>query len=279
MKLKFPLFQAALSLALVLSFSQNSIGNNNKETLAKIGSKTLTLEEFNRKFNEVGSQTINPPTKKEFLEDLIRYYVGLQEAEKKGLRNDPLVKERMDQELYKGLLERALGPDVAAIKVTEEQMKAWYKSNPEIRTSHILFEFKPGSKPEEIAAARKRAQEVYEKEIKNSKRPFEELVRLYSDDPLSKQTGGDIGWQNRLTLAPSYYEAALKMKTGEVRGLIETPFGFHVVKLTGRHSYENANKRQIRTAVFDEIRKQKFDQYFEKLKKNYSIQTNTKLLQ
>lgn len=266
-------------LSLSLSFSMTAIGaDGDSEVLANIGSKTLTVGEFNKKFNEIRSQTLNPPTRQEFLEDLVRYFVGLQEAEKKGLRNDPAIKEKMEQELYKGLLEKNLGPDVATIKVSDDQMKAWYKDNPEIRTSHILIEFKPGSKPEEIEAARKRAEEIYNKEVKNSKRPFEELVRLYSDDPLSKQTGGDIGWQNRLTLVPAYYNAALKLKNGEVKGLIETPFGFHIIKLTGRHSFESANKRQIRTAVFDELRKEKFNKYFEGLKKDYSIKVNSRLL-
>ncbi len=265
--------------ALTVTASLTALGGDaNLEVLATIGSKSLTVGEFNKKFNEVRSQTLNPPTKEEFLEDLVRYYVGLQEAEKKGLRNDPIIKEKMEQELYKGLLEKTLGPDVANIKVTDEQMKAWYKNNPEIRTSHILFEFKPGSKPEEIAAAKKRAQEIYDTEVKNSKRPFEELVRLFSDDPLSKQTGGDIGWQNRLTFVPNYYDTVLRMKIGEIKGLIETPFGFHIVKLTGKHSFENANKRQIRTAVFDEQRRQKFNKFFETLKRDYSIKVNSKLL-
>lgn len=268
-----------LSFLMILGCSISLLAANDSDPIAVINSKTITLGEFTKKFNEVRSQTLNPPTKEEFLEDLIRYYVGLQEAEKKGLRNDPVIKEKMEQELYKGLLEKTLGPDVSGIKVTEEQMKAWYKNSPEIRTSHILIEFKPGSKPDEIATAKKRAQEIYDKEVKNSKRPFEELVRLFSDDPLSKQTGGDIGWQNRLTLVPSYYESALKMKVGEVKGLIETPYGFHIVKLTGRNSYENANKRQIRTAVFDELRRQKFNKYFDQLKKTYSIKTNSKLIQ
>lgn len=277
MKFSLPLKWTLLTLAI---FSTVSVfaATTDSDILFSIGSKSLTLGEFTKKFNEVRAQTLNPPTKEDFLEDLIRYYVGLQEAEKRGLRNDPLIKEKMEQELYKGLLEKTLGPDIANIKVSDQQMKAWYKDNPELRTSHILIEFKQGAKPEDVAAARKRAQEIYDKEVKNSKRPFEELVRLFSDDVLSKQTGGDIGWQNRLTLVPNYYKAALGMKIGEIKGLIETPFGFHIIKLTGKHSYENANKRQIRTAVFDEERKARFDDYFSKLKKNYSIKVNSKLL-
>lgn len=247
------------------------------DVVATVGDKKLTLGEFNKKYEEVKSQTLNPPSKKVFLEDLVRYYVGVQEADKKGLRNDPVVQDRMQQELYKGLLEKSIGKDIQKITVNEKEMKAWYAKNPEVRTSHILIEFKMGSKKEEIDAAKKRANEILS-EVKKSKRPFEELVRLYSDDPLSKQTGGDVGWQNRLTLVPSYYEAALSMKDGEIKGLIETPFGFHIIKLTGKRTYENANKRQIRTAVFDEKRKDLFNKFFEKLKKSYSIKTNESLL-
>lgn len=253
--------------------------NKDADTVvAQVGDKKITLDAFNKKYNEIKLQTINPPTKAQFLEDLVRYELGVQEAEKRNLEKDPTVQDRMKQELYKALLEKELGQKVQKISVTDKEMAAWYKANPEVRTSHILIEFKPGATEEQLAEAKKRAEEIL-KEVKESKRPFEELVRLYSDDPLSKQAGGDVGWQSRVTLVPSYYDAALAMKVGEIRGLIVTPFGFHIVKLTGKRSFEEANKRQIRAAVFDEKRKQAFNEYFEKLKKQYPIKTNPSALQ
>lgn len=100
----------------------------------------------------------------------------------------------------------------------------------------------------------KRANDILA-EVKKSKRPFEELTRLYSDT-LTKNVGGDVGWQSRITLNPDYYEAAMKLKLNEISSqLVETPFGFHIMKLTGKRSYEEAPKREIRMAVFDEKRK------------------------
>lgn len=262
-----------LLLSTSLSFAQTK----GSEVVAIIGSKKITVDDFNKKFNEIKSQTLNPPTKAQFLEDMVRYEVGLQEAAKRNMQNDPVVIDRIQQETYKALLEKDLGPRVQKIQVSDAEMKAWYKNNPEIRTSHILIEFKPGASAEQVAEARKRASEIFE-EVKKSKRPFEELVKLYSDDPLSKQAGGDVGWQSRVTLVPAYYDAALGGKVGEVKGLIETPFGFHIIKITGRRSFEDANKRQVRAAVFDEKRKQAFNDYFEKLKKGYSIKTNPSVL-
>lgn len=261
-----------ISILLIIS-ATTSFAQKSTNIVAQVGKKAITAEEFNKKYNEVKSQTINPPTKELFLEDLIRYEVGLQEAEKRGFQKDPIVLERLNQEMYKALLEKDIGPRIQKIQVSDKEMQTWYANNPELRTSHILIEYKAGATPQQIAEARKRANEIIE-EVKKSKRPFEELVKLYSDDALSKQAGGDIGWQSKVTLVPGYYSAALAMKVGEVKGLIETQFGFHIIKLTGRRSFENANKRQIRAAVFDEKRKQIFNEYFDNLKKSYSIKEN-----
>lgn len=264
-------------ISILMLISAPAFAQKSTDVVAQVGKKVITLDEFNKKYNEVKSLTSNPPAKELFLEDLIRYEVGLQEAEKRNLEKDPIVQEQLRQAMYKALLEKELGSKVTKIQVSDKEMEAWYKNNPELRTSHILIEFKPGATPAQIAEAKKRATEIYD-EVKKSKRPFEELVKLYSDDALSKQAGGDIGWQSRVTLVPGYYEAAASMKVGEIKGLIESQFGFHVIKLTGRRSFENANKRQIRAAVYDDKRKVIFNDYFDKLKKNYPIKENRNLI-
>ncbi len=264
----------AIALILALTPLVNAQDKADSAVVAQVGAKKITRADFDKKYNEIKLQTINPPTRAQFLEDLVRYELGVQEAEKRNLEKDPLVQDRMKQELYKALLEKELGQKVQKIQVSDKEMMEWYKKNPEIRFSHILIEFKPGATPEQIAEAKKRATEIYEKDVKGSKRPFEELVKLFSDDPLSKQAGGDVGWQSRVTLVPSTYDATVSMKVGDVKGLVETPFGFHIIKLTGRRSFEEANKRQIRAAVFDEKRRQAFNEYFEKLKKQYNIREN-----
>lgn len=257
---------------ILLLISLNSYAQKS-EVVAQVGNKAITLEDFNKKYNEVRSQSVNPPSKQVFLEDLVRYEVGVQEAKKRNLEKDPIVLDQFSQVMYRALLEKEIGPTITKIQVSDKEMEAWYKNNPEIRSSHILIEHKAGATPAQIAEAKKRATEIYE-EVKKSKRPFEEMVRLYSDDALSKQMGGDIGWQSRVTLVPNYYEALNSLKVGEIRGLVETQFGFHIIKLTGRKTFENANKRQIRAAVFDEKRKQIFNEYFDKLKRAYTIKEN-----
>ncbi|QDK43677.1 hypothetical protein DOM22_00080 [Bdellovibrio sp. ZAP7] len=266
-----------LVISILMLIAAPAFAQKSSEVLAQVGKKTITLDEFNKKYNDIKSKTTNPPPKDLFLEDMVRYEVGLQEAEKRNLEKDPIVQDQLRQAMYKALLEKELGPKVQKITISDKELQDWYKNNPEIRTSNILIEFKQGATPAQIAEARKRAEEIYT-EVKKSKRPFEELVKLYSDDAISKQAGGDIGWQSRVTIVPAYYEAAASMKVGDIKGLIESPYGFHIIKVTGRRSFENADKRQIRAAVYDEKRKVIFNEYFEKLKKSYSIKENKNLI-
>lgn len=265
---------------LVLTLAITAVAQKGTDVLATVGTKKITLDEFNKKYSEVLSQTLSgAPSKQVFLEDLIRYEMGLQEAKKQGIEKDPQFQERVNQEMYKSLLEKELGKKVQESQVSEEEMKIWYAKNPQIRISSILIEVKPGATTAQRVEARKRADEIL-KEVRGSKRAFEELVRLYSDDTTTKALGGDIGWQSRITLNPTFYESALKLKMNEITpSVVETPFGFHILKLTGRRSFDEATHREIRMAVFDEKRKQHFDNYFNGIKKNYSVNVNEKLIQ
>ena len=262
-----------LSVLLILSVA----GVAQAQNVATVGSAKITLKEFKKKYADVKKQAINPPSPELFLEDLVRYELGLQEARKRKMQNDPAVKERFDQELYKALIEKELGKKVDAIKVNEKEMRSFYKKNPEYRSSHILIEFKPTATEKQKGVALKRAKEIL-KEVKSSKRPFEELVKLYSDDNLSKLNGGDIGFQSRMTVVPTYYSTLSKMKKGAIAGPVRTLYGYHIVKLTDVRSYKNANKKQLRAAVFDQKRKRIFDRYFKQLKGRYKVSKNNSLI-
>jgi parvulin-like peptidyl-prolyl isomerase len=263
------------SICGILLFSSIALAQNQaNNVVATVGTKSITLDEFNKRYEEVKKQAANPPPKKLFLEDLVRYELGLQEAQKRNLEKDPVIADRMRQELYKGLIEKDLGEKVSAIKVSESEMRDYYKNNPEIRTSHILIEIKQGATPAERAAARKRAEEIYA-EVKKSKRPFEELVALYTDDISTKKNGGDVGFQSRVSLVSSYYDSALKLKVGEISGIVETTYGFHIIKLTAKRSFEEARKSQIRAAIFEQKRLELFNDYFDGIKRRYKVTVNS----
>ena len=82
-----------IALGLLIANSANA------QVLATVGNAKITVEEFNRKLDDIKKQAMNPPTPEQFLEDLVRYEVGVQEAEKMKLANEALVKERFKQVL------------------------------------------------------------------------------------------------------------------------------------------------------------------------------------
>lgn len=281
---------AHLLLSLILSFAyaQNKptaqakpapVAQPAPTVLATVGNTKIMSDDFLRRYKDVLSKAqYNIPTREQFLEDLVRYELGVQQAQKENLQNDPIYKERMRQEIYKLLLEKHLTPPIEKVHLSDKELREYYEKNPQLRFSHILIEFKPGATVKEKEAAKRRANEIYD-EVRKSKRPFEELVRLYSDDLLSKNTNGDLGYHNRVTLGKEYYETLLKMKVGEIRGLIELPQGFAIAKLTEKRSYDTADPLQVRGAAFEEKRKDIFDAFFNTLKKNTKTTVNRDALQ
>ncbi len=263
-------------LALVLFVGFQAWGAT-ETTLVTVGNNKVSTQDFKRRLDEIKRQAMNPPTPEQFLEDMVRFEIGVQEAEKMKLQDDPLVKERFKQVLYNALLEKQIGGRVGDIKISEKEMRDFYQKNPELRLSHILIELKENASNEEREITRKRANEFLA-EIKKAKRPFEDFVKLYSDDMATKEVGGDIGFQSRVTLSPVIYDAAMKMSTNEVRGLIETKFGFHIIKLLERRNFDLADKHQIRAALYDDKRARIFDDYFARVKKSYKVNVNKEAL-
>ena len=270
------------TISFLLVFSSFLIGNlaylttsvAQVKVIATVNDEKITLKKFNLRYNEILESTINPPTPKQFLEDLIRFEVGVQEAQKQKTSAGPELQSEIHKLLYRWLLEDELSGRVQTIKVSEREMKRYYNRNPEIKTSHIFLEMRPNANSQQKIRYRKRARQVYAK-VKRSKRPFRELVKLYTDDISTKETGGDLGWQGRNTMIPHYYNAAIKQRIGRIAPLIETKYGFHIVKLVNKNPYDNANKETLHQAVFEDKKRRLFNTYFANLKDVIeSVKTN-----
>ncbi len=108
----------------------------------------------------------------------------------------------------------------------------------QVRVRHILI--KHGREN-----ARKLAEEVLAKA--KSGADFAALAKEYSDDPGSKKKGGDLGWFGRKQTVPAFEQAAFALaKPGDISGIVETKFGYHIIELEGR--------RPERQKSFDEVK-------------------------
>jgi len=100
---------------------------------------------------------------------------------------------------------------------------------------HILIS------PNEIIddeTAKQRLNEAVEK-IRSGEDEFGELAKLMSDDPTSKNEGGDLGWQGPGTFVPEFEKVAENAEIGEVSEPFKTRFGWHILEVLERRTYDN----------------------------------------
>jgi peptidyl-prolyl cis-trans isomerase D len=123
--------------------------------------------------------------------------------------------------------------------VPEAQISEYYKTHQqefqqaeEVRVRHILI--RPNTQDEAgWQAALARAREVYTKAVAPGA-DFAALAKQYSDDPGSKDSGGDLGWFSRGRMVKEFEDAAFALKPGEVSAPVKSQFGYHILKLEGR---------------------------------------------
>jgi len=105
---------------------------------------------------------------------------------------------------------------------------AQYKTEEQVKTRHILIAVKAGSDAATDAAAKAKAEDVL-KQVKAGGN-FAELSKKYSDDPGSKDTGGELAMIPTASLDPAYAKAAMALNPGQTSGLVRSAFGYHIIQ-------------------------------------------------
>jgi peptidyl-prolyl cis-trans isomerase SurA len=108
---------------------------------------------------------------------------------------------------------------------------------------HILLKVTPTMT---AADARRKLAELKER-LDNKAAKFEELARLFSNDQ-SASKGGDLGWLAPGDSVPEFETAMNRLKPGEVSGVVETPFGLHLIEVLERKTDDSSKERERNTA-------------------------------
>jgi len=148
-----------------------------------------------------------------------------------------------------------------------------YRTNETYRPGQILFIIPKEATPEEIREIRKKCQNVLEKIRKGE--DFGEMALLYSEDASNKDHG-DLGYFRKGELLPVFEREALRLKVGEVSGIIRTEFGFHIIKLLDRKGmdplpFEEVIER-VKADYYDGEMEKAFRQYLSTLKEKAVIE-------
>src|ERR1700693_2234955 len=137
-----------------------------------------------------------------------------------------------------------------SVQVSDDILKLQYQTNirqyqmpNRVHVEHILFMTvgKPDAEVEEI---KKKAEDVLKQVKKGGK--FEDLAKKYSEDPGSKDKGGDLGWITQGRTVPEFEKTAFGLDKGQISDLVKTQYGFHIIKVL--------DKETARTKTFDEVK-------------------------
>jgi len=152
--------------------------------------------------------------------------------------------------------------DPAEVKKNYDDNHATYSDAEQRQASHILIAVKNDAKPEEKAAAKAKADDIA-KQAKAAPDKFADLAKKTSEDPGSKEQGGDLGYFGRGAMDKPFEDAVFAMKQpNEVVGPVESAFGFHVIKLTGVRAEKVKPFDEVKGQIEQELRRQKAQKLF-----------------
>lgn len=135
-----------------------------------------------------------------------------------------------------------------------EQNKARFTTAEQRRASHILVRVDADASPEQRKAAREKA-EAIERQLKEGA-DFAALARTESQDPGSASSGGDLGFFTRDMMVQPFADAAFSLGVGQTSGVVQTEFGFHVIRVTDIRPATQKSFESVRPEIESEIRAQ-----------------------
>ncbi len=195
--------------------------------------------------------------------------MGYTEARLKDqIKNGLAIKELIDKKVTHG------------ISVSDGQVRAFYDEHPDIfhrpervKASHILIQVPEDADEAKKAEALASIQSLKQR-IDNGE-PFANLAMEYSDCP-SKAKGGDLGFFTRGQMVQPFSEAAFSLQPGQVSDVVETRFGYHLIRVTERQAAQQLAFNDVKEDISIRLRRQQEEkmvgEYIEKIKEKADIQ-------
>jgi peptidyl-prolyl cis-trans isomerase C len=226
--------------------SDDQLSGMRKRMLNNLIAYELLYQESKKKGVKVTAAAVD-----EKVNELKKQYPD--EAEfKKMLSSSDLTEADLKSHMKRGLaIEQLMDKEIVQkITVSDKEIREYYDSNldkfkrPEqVSASHILIKVDPEADKSEKAKARKQI-ETLQKKVKKGE-DFAALAKEHSGCP-SNERGGDLGYFGRGQMVKSFEDAAFALKPGQVSDIVETRFGYHLIKAI--------DKRPPTTVPFDEVK-------------------------
>lgn len=162
------------------------------------------------------------------------------------------------------------------VDVSEEEIKKQYEAlaskyvQPEERqASHILIKAAADASGADKKAALAKAEDLL-KQAKAEPAKFAALASKFSDDPGSANKGGDLGFFRNGAMVKSFDEAVFQMQKDEIRGPVQSEFGYHIIKLADIKPSKGKPLDEVRGEITAELKKQKASRKFTEIVESFS---------
>jgi peptidyl-prolyl cis-trans isomerase D len=148
-------------------------------------------------------------------------------------------------------------------QITDDELKTAYAQNLQqfmvpnrVHVEHILL-FTKGKTDAEVAEIRKKAEDVLKQVKKGAK--FDDLAKKYSEDPGTKDKGGDLGWIVQGQTVKEFEQAAFTLPVGGTSDLVQTVYGFHIIKVLEKETAHTKTLDEVKDTLRGPMLRQKAD--------------------
>ena len=232
---------------------------------AKTRGITVTPEEVTERIGQIKSQF---PNEAEFQKELAKRHTTMAELQE-DQRRDILNLKTIEAEV------------APRLTVTPQELDAFYQQNPDrfqepeqVRASHILISVAQDATPEAKQAAKAEADGIL-KRVKAGE-DFAALAKAHSKDPGSAQAGGDLNFFPKEQMVPEFSNAAWALKPGEISDVVQSQFGYHIIKLTERRAGRTVPLAEVKDRLEEFLKQRKqqelIQQYLLGLKSKYRVE-------
>jgi peptidyl-prolyl cis-trans isomerase D len=146
-------------------------------------------------------------------------------------------------------------------KVTDAQVQAYYNAHladyqvkDQVKARHILISVPEGADAKTDAAAKAKAQGILDQLHHGG--DFAALAKANSDDPGSKDNGGDLGFFQKGKMVPAFEQAAFALQPGQISGLVKTSFGYHIIQVEEKQTAHTKPLAEVQSTILPVIQQQ-----------------------
>nr|WP_141674204.1 peptidylprolyl isomerase [Dissulfuribacter thermophilus] len=204
------------------------------------------------------------------------------------LDQDPQVKKRLE-DLKNALLAQEFSKRFIEDKVTisDEEVKAYYEKHKDqftqreqVKARHILVKVPAGANEDAWKKAKKKALDIKARAEKGE--DFAKLAKEFSDDPGTKDRGGELGYFGKGRMVPEFEKVAFSLEPGVISDPVKTIFGWHLIQVEDKKAAQVKPLEDVKSFVRQRALQEKKREMLEKLladvEKKYSVKINKEVL-